>query len=413
MSGADLRVAIVGGGAAGLVLALLLERNGGQVQLVERDAPRSSSSDNNTSKEEHPSAPLRTYALSRRSRNLLRSLGIWDDALDADATQVRQMQVWDGGSGGAIDFAERRAAEGDCLAWIVAAEALSERLWQRVADSSVQVHRPALLQGFSVHGNRVQLRLKSELLEADVAVAADGAHSHLRALAGVATSQRDTGQAVISATVRTQKLHRHTALQVFSRRGGPLALLPLTRGQDEHWRSLIWSLPLQQAQSTIALSDAAFHAFLRRETEGATGMVCASSRRHLLPIVHTRAHTFAASRLVLIGDAAHSMHPLMGQGLNLALADTAVLAQCLASGAQVALSRQLSRYARRRCAERDLMAGAVDGLLWLFTPPSAAEAAPARWLRGLAMRAVAGFPPARTAAAAAASGLYPTRSASL
>ena len=406
-------VAIVGGGAAGAVLALLLHRAGLQVQLIEQRPPPAAG--------DAGLPATRTYALSKRSRNILLALGL-GDTLAEHAVAATQISVWDAGSGGDMRFDDN-----DGLFWVIGDPVLRLSLWRQLEDSGVRLHCPQTVTGLqsldSANANnrggmRLQLQDGGEEC-VQLVVAADGARSALRSLASIASVQEDTGLGLVAAAVRTDEPHAGHAMQVFAK-SGPLALLPLRHSGDPCWRSLIWSSPLAEAEVLAQQDDKAFLAALERACDGAVGGCLEVSARQLVPVWQSRAESFVGNRLALVGDAARNMHPLTGLGLNLALADADLLAHLLSADAPQRvladsdlLQRQLRRYQRRRQAEHSLFGTAVDGFLWLFAPQAESQGQraglPLRWARGLGMSAVSALPPVRSALQAAASGMFDRR----
>ena len=387
---AEVDVAIAGAGPAGLVLSLLLADSGMKVALVERRA-----------RDSRAGTSVRHLALSDRSRAILQRAGVWEE-LAAQSCPVLDMRIWDARSGGSLDFNHRDVAP-EALAWVLPEDKLMDALWQRLDASSAQLHCPGELAGLSWTGNGVELGLEGEKpVRAALAVAADGARSALRQLAGVGCSSRDTGQAVLATLLRTGRPHRQMAVQVFADTG-PVGLLPCAG--DEHLRCLIWSAPPQQMERLVQSDEGEFLRQLEQVTDGLASDCSDLGERQMARMVHRRAERFSADRVALIGDAARSMHPLAGQGLNLALADAVALADCLAAVpvAGEMFPTALRRFARRRQLEHDLMGTMVDGMLEIFAPDR--NDSPAwNWLRGRGMRLADRLPGVRRALAGAASG---------
>ncbi|MGD2166594.1 MAG: FAD-dependent monooxygenase, partial [Gammaproteobacteria bacterium] len=205
-------------------------------------------------------------------------------------------------------------------------------------------------------------------LAANLVIGADGAQSHVRDAAQVSCIERDYGQRAIVAHVGSQRPHEKTAWQRFLP-GGPLALLPLWDGRC----SIVWSLPQTEAQRWLEADPAEFGQRLTYASGGVLGALSLDSERAALPLVARHAHEYCRPRLVLAGDAAHSVHPLAGQGVNLGLADAAELATQIAAAALDGQDpgdlRVLRRYERARRGPNLLMLGALDGLDRLFRSP--------------------------------------------
>ena len=190
-------------------------------------------------------------------------------------------------------------------------------------------------------------------------VGADGAQSRVRELAGLAATRTDYGQTAIVAMVSTARSHEHTAWQRFLG-DGTLAFLPL---KDAH-SSIVWSLPTARAEKLLAATPAAFERELEKDFDGALGKVQLASERLKFPLWRLSANAYVTERVALVGDAAHVVHPLAGQGANLGLLDAAALADVLAEGLKAredpGAIRLLRRYERWRRSENDLMSGAID-----------------------------------------------------
>jgi len=196
-------------------------------------------------------------------------------------------------------------------------------------------------------------------IRARLVVGADGAQSRVRELAGVAATRTDYGQTAIVAMVSTERSHEHTAWQRFLG-DGTLAFLPL---KDAH-SSIVWSLPTARAEMLLAATPAAFERELEKDFDGALGKVQLASERLKFPLWRLSASAYVTERVALVGDAAHVVHPLAGQGANLGLLDAAALADVLAEGLKAredpGAIRLLRRYERWRRSENDLMSGAID-----------------------------------------------------
>jgi 2-octaprenyl-3-methyl-6-methoxy-1,4-benzoquinol hydroxylase/2-octaprenylphenol hydroxylase len=300
------------------------------------------------------------------------------------------MHVWDAQSGVAIDF--DAASEGrDQLGSIVENSLVQWTLWQALEGAGVQRPCSAEVRGFAAREDRITLELgtggrdaeDAGQLSARLLVAADGASSPLRQLAGIGTRGRDYAQRAVVAHVRTERPHENTAWQRFLP-GGPLALLPLADGRS----SIVWSLPEAEAQRVLALDDAGFMEALGAASDFRLGRILVSTPRAAFPLRLQLAERYQADRFVLLGDAAHAVHPLAGQGVNLGLRDVAELRDTLvaarAAGRDIAAAHVLRRYARRRRSADTLDALGFDALArmyaWQAPPLVAARALGVRLL---------------------------------
>ena len=356
-SRARLDVAVAGGGVVGAACALALARAGLQAALVEaRPAPRWLA--------ERPD--LRVFALAPDNAALLDALGVWPQVLRARAQPYRKMRVWDAGGGDELAFDAATLAR-DELGWIVENGLLVDRLWAALVAAGVQVHCPARVQGMEQDEAGVRLQLDDGTrLEARVAVAADGGASELRRLAGLDVDAHDYGQRGVVAFIETADPHQETAWQRFLPTG-PLALLPFTQGRS----SIVWTLPEAEAARVLALDDAAFAVALTDASAARLGRAVPVSARAAFPLRRQLVRQQVAGRVLVLGDAAHVVHPLAGQGVNLGLRDVAAL-RAEVESAQArrvdwASAHRLQRWARRRRSDNTVSAYAFEGINRLFS----------------------------------------------
>lgn len=371
---AQLDVAVVGGGMVGAAAALALARAGFATALLDarEPAPWRASDE----------VDLRVVGLAPSSVELLQDLGVWASIRAGRASPYAHMHVWDARSGAAVDF--DAAADGRAwLGWIVENGLVQWSLWQALEAAGVRRLCPAQVTGFEAHEDRVVLALaagsgnEADSLSARLLVAADGSGSPLRQLAGLATRGHDYAQRAVVAHVATERPHAATAWQRFLP-GGPLALLPLADGRS----SIVWSLPQAEAERVLALDDSAFCDALGVASDFRLGRVTGTTRRAAFPLRLQLADRYQAERFVLLGDAAHAVHPLAGQGVNLGLRDVVDLRDTLlaarAAGRDIAASHVLRRYARRRRSADTLDGWSFDVLgriyAWQAPPLVAARA---------------------------------------
>lgn len=358
-------VAIVGGGVVGSACALALARHGLQVALVEAHEPVRWSP---------AQRDLRVYAFSPDNAALLAGLGTWESVRDARACAYRRMRVWDAAGGGELAFDADALGRSE-LGWIVEHGLLADRLWQAMVRSGVQLHCPARLQSCESHESGVRLQLDDgQRLDARLAIAADGADSSLRRLAGIPVDAHDYAQRGVVCFVACERSHEDTAWQRFLP-GGPLALLPFAddplADRDRHGRevSIVWSLPDEEAARVMAMEDDAFSRELTRASDLRLGELRPTSPRAAFPLRRQLARSHVQGRVLLVGDAAHVVHPLAGQGVNLGLRDVAALAEAIGvprRGDPFAPHRLL-RWARERRSENAVAAHAFDGINRLYS----------------------------------------------
>lgn len=350
-------VAVVGGGVVGAACALVLAREGLEVMLVEgREPPRWSPSQ----------LDLRVYAFAPDNAALLDAAGVWDAVRDARAQPYRRMRVWDAAGGDELRF-DADALGRTQLGWIVENALLVDRLWAALPAAGVQVRCPARVEAMEQDADGVTLRLDDGTrIDARLAVAADGGDSTLRRLAGLEVAAHDYAQRGVVAFVRTGEPHEDTAWQRFLP-SGPLAFLPFADGLS----SIVWTLPDAEAERVLALDEATFGRALTQAMGGQRGEVALASPRAAFPLKRQLARDYVAGRVIVAGDAAHVVHPLAGQGVNLGLRDVAALRDGIraatAKRADWDAPHRLERWARQRRSENATAAHAFDGINRLFS----------------------------------------------
>lgn len=367
---AEPTILICGAGPVGLALAALLASGPTgatrRVRVVEARAPT-------------PWDPertgLRVYALSRSSQRLLERLGLWEQVVAARACPYERMHVWEGDDPdglASIRFDAADLGEPD-LGHIVEDALLRHVLLTRLADfPHARVTTGTAVESIEPGRDAVTVKLgDGERLRAQLVVAADGADSAVRSMLGLPSLARPYGQSALVAHVVTEREHGRTARQRFLP-GGPVALLPLADGRS----SVVWSLPEAQAAALSAAADAEFLAALEQATGGILGRLGPISERARFPLHVRHALRYCCSRGALAGDAAHVVHPLAGQGMNLGLADALHLAAEIDAGMRSGRDpgdlRLLRRYERRRKTENLKMLLALDALHRVFRLPRAA-----------------------------------------
>jgi 2-octaprenyl-6-methoxyphenol hydroxylase len=368
-------VLIVGGGPVGLSLAIALARfvPGMKVGLLDRRqlaVPKDS----------------RASAIAAGVRHLFEAIGVWDSMAEA-ANPIAEMKITDSGSGDIsrpvfLDFFGPQSP-GEPFAHMVPNTASAASLIAAAQDL-VTIVEPGAVSTFSAGPARGEITLEDgRNLSAGLIVAADGGRSMLRGLAGIKTFSHDYRQSGLVTTIAHAQPHNDVAYEHF-RPAGPFASLPLTGNRS----SLVWTEKPETAQALVAMSPED----LAQRIEAAMGSVLGSveivETVQSFPLSLVLAHRLAAPRLALVGDAAHVIHPLAGQGLNLGLRDVAVLAEVLVDavrlGEDLGSMAVLERYERRRRADTALMALATDGLNRLFSN----DAAPVRAVRDFGLSLV-------------------------
>jgi 2-octaprenyl-3-methyl-6-methoxy-1,4-benzoquinol hydroxylase/2-octaprenylphenol hydroxylase len=375
-------VIIAGGGMVGTAAALALAHIGLDVTLVEAHAPRP------WQREEE--MDLRVVALAPSSARLLDQLDLWRTLATERIHPYTHMHVWDSASGAALDF-DAADMQSQCLGWIVENRMVQYRLWQAAQTAGVDCLCPARVTSFENFDDHVHVGLDDgSSRDARVLIAADGGASPLRQIAGIETHRRAYAQRGVVAHVGTERVHQDTAWQRFLP-GGPVALLPLADGRS----SIVWTLPDAEADKVLGMDDQAFADAVGVASDFRLGRITGTTQRAAFPLQLQLAAAYQSGRMVLLGDAAHVVHPLAGQGANLGLRDVAelrdVFAAALEAGRDPGAPSVLARYARRRRSADTLDARAFDALGRIFAWQAPGPVA----MRGAGMAAIARLAPAR------------------
>ncbi|MDO9620751.1 MAG: FAD-dependent monooxygenase [Moraxellaceae bacterium] len=310
---------------------------------------------------------LRVSSLSLASEALIESVGCGEELQSHRHCRFTDMKVWDADGTGNVHFRAKEAGEshlGSLYENDSIQAVLSQALWQQPQVTAFCPDRLAnaerLLQGWSIQTQ------SGAVLNTPLLIAADGALSQTREMAGIQCKQWDYQQQGLVATIRTELSHANTAWQRFMG-SGPLAFLPL---DNPHYCSIVWTLPSAQAQLMLDSAEEDFNAALAMAFEHKLGVVEVIGKRAAFPLVARHAEHYVLSGLALIGDAAHSIHPLAGQGVNLGLLDAAALAnrlvQGLAKGLKLHDDFNLRRYSRDRRGHNELFMHSMTGMEWLF-----------------------------------------------
>jgi 2-octaprenylphenol hydroxylase len=384
-------VVIIGAGIAGNALAVSLSGRGLSIALVEAQVAKSREAPD-------PSGvsgfDARVSALTPNSRALFEQIQVWPGICEQRVCSYQHMVVWDGDGTAELQF-DSGELDVEALGYIAENTVIVNALLNRVSScADVSFFNPMRLEHCSVPESGVaEIILENGAqLTADLLVAADGALSRVRQILEFETREWDYGHRAIVATVAVEQPHQFTAWQRFLP-SGPLAFLPLPDTDGRHYCSIVWSLDEALVDPLLALSDADFCQQLQQAFEGRLGAIEACSKRFAFPLRQRHAVEYVRNGVALVGDAAHTIHPLAGQGVNLGLQDVAVLAQEILSAHDKGLNcgqlETLKRYQRRRKGENLAMMGAMDGFKRLF----AERSLPIRWLRNAGMRTVGNYAP--------------------
>jgi 2-octaprenyl-6-methoxyphenol hydroxylase len=379
-------VAIIGGGMVGASLAVALAGTGVSTMLVEGTAPGSGV---------QPSFDDRTTALGNASRRIFQGLGVWE-RLATEAAAIRAIHVSDAGRFG---FARLDAAEQgiEALGYVIPNRVIGIALWEKLRDTGgVLVRVPARPGQMEIGEQAVTFTIAAESVSARLVVAADGAHSLVRAAAGIDADVEDYGQIAIVANVGADRPHDGTAYERFTQ-SGPLAVLPLHDGSY----GVIWTCTPERAAEVLSFDDTTYLRELQDRFGWRAGRFVRAGTRASYPLKLTRAVATVGNRTVLIGNAAQALHPVAGQGFNLGLRDAAMLAEVVAGAREDVGSPELLRkFAAWREGDRSGVVRFTDGLVRMFgsTRPGVGV------LRNLGLLLFDLSPPAKSALARVSAG---------
>lgn len=370
-------IVVAGGGMVGASLALAIAPLGLRVAVVEpvaRDA------------DAQPSFDDRTTALSRSSQRMFEAMGLWDD-IAAAATPIARIHVSDQGRFGLshIDAEEQRV---EALGYVVINRVLGSVIQSALtAAGGLEMLCPARIKAAETGPDCVRVTVEADAttrqLSCRLLVAADGANSSVREMVGITAEQLAYGQRAVIGNLVTEKPLENCAYERFTE-NGPLAMLPMTEGRV----GFVWTVSEQDAERVLGLDDAAFLEELQRQFGNRLGTLSRVGERAAYPLMLSKALRLTAQRAVLVGNAAHGLHPVAAQGFNLGLRDVAALCDCIADaiaagGGEVDVGdgQLLRRYAEWRRSDQKKLVGFTDGLVRLF----GASAPPLRVLRSLGM----------------------------
>lgn len=366
-------VIVVGAGMVGAALALALGRHDFKVALVDAHAPQLEWSQDGYD--------IRVSAITRASQQVFESLDAWSVMQAERISPYRDMHVWDAGGDGVIHFDSAEIGEAD-LGHIIENRVILKGLHHRLAEQkNISVFWPRQSTKLDLNASQARLTLEDGTeLHARLLVGADGARSWVRQQAGISVKGWDYDQVALVTWVKPEKFHQETAWQRFLATG-PLAFLPLTEG----YCSIVWSTSPAHASQLQAMESDRFAQELQAAFENKLGAIEAVGPRAMFPLRSFETQHYILPRLALVGDAAHTIHPLAGQGVNLGLADMASLVQVLIEAQQqqrdIGSEKILRRYERWRRADNRSMLLAMDGFKRLFSTDQSLL----RWARNLGL----------------------------
>lgn len=374
-------VIVVGAGMVGAAFACLFARANPQLKIALIEAYQGTG---------YSAAKFdpRVAALTEKSRSLLECCGVWGQIADKRVSAYMAMDVWDADGTGRIRFNSQDVHQPN-LGHIVENSLVVESLLVEVEKSdNIEFLCPLKVASYAGSEHQVSLVLEDgRELSAPLLVAADGGNSAIRQQFNFPTREWDYGHSAIVTTVETEQVNQQTAWQRFMPTG-PLALLPLDKAGDRHFCSLVWSQESAEAERLMALDDTEFCQALSRGSEHCLGKVIATDKRYSIPLRQRHATDYVVERVALLGDSAHTIHPLAGQGVNLGFADVAALVETLSAAAKrgndLGSLMTLNKYQRQRKPENLAMMAAMEGFKRLF----AADNLAVRLLRNMGLSQV-------------------------
>ena len=352
-------VVIIGGGMVGLTLACALGNSRLQVAVVEAHEPEDVQANDEYD--------LRVSAISRASQQVFMNLNVWDDMKSYRISAFEHMHVWDATGEGEIHFDAAELGV-DALGHIVENRVTQLALLKQVRQQrNIDCFCPQQVESieYSETGSVVSFA-NGEQISCRLLVGADGAHSRVRDAAGIGLEQAEYDQQALVCVVKTSLSHQNTAWQRFLP-SGPLAFLPLGDGSC----SIVWSSSGEQAEALIDLDEQTFCRKLEQAFDCKLGAIESVGKRAAFPLVRRHAETYVKPGLALVGDAAHTIHPLAGQGVNLGILDAVSLAQIIlkadSEGYDFASQSSLRQYERWRRGENAIMMFSMSGFKNLFS----------------------------------------------
>ncbi|MUI55494.1 FAD-dependent 2-octaprenylphenol hydroxylase [Aliivibrio fischeri] len=366
-------IAIIGGGMVGLTVAAALENSGLRIAVIESQLPE----------EELASLPdIRVSAISRASENILNNVGAWQGVLSRRAAPYTSMRVWEQDSFAKIEFEAEDIAQHN-LGHIVENRVIQLSLLDKISkQENVTLLAPERCTNIMFGESEAWINLESgKAITAKLVVGADGANSWLRNQLDIPLTHWDYGHSALVANIRTVDTHNATARQIF-RPEGPLAFLPLG---EPNLSSIVWSLDPLQAEDLVSMSEDDFNKRLTTAFDNQLGLCSVEGARQAFPLKMRYAKDFVRERAVLVGDAAHTIHPLAGQGVNLGLADAAALAETILAlqneSKDIGLKVNLRSFERWRKAEAAQMIASMQGFKELFSGSNPVK----KFIRGVGM----------------------------
>lgn len=353
-------VVVVGGGMVGATVALGLAQKGFDVLMLERQSPE-------LHWDENSPMQTRVSALTRASENILKNLGAWQGIQKRRYHAFTDMHVWESISEAQVHFSSKEIDEPN-LGYVVENQVIQAALWEEIiSHENVQIAVGHALTGLVLQADQACLELDGSIkVRARLVVGADGAFSKTRDMAGIGVEEHDYEQCAVVGCVKTQLPNQDTCWQRYQP-DGPFAYLAM----QDHWSSIAWYLPTEKMQWALSLSDEAFSEAITEASAQKLGRVTEVAERTAFPLVRRHAEHYVRPHFALVGDAAHTIHPQAGQGVNLGLLDAAALIETLSqaqeeSGKDWSRMSVLRRYERWRRGDNAIVQRSMEGFDWLF-----------------------------------------------
>lgn len=397
----DYDIVIVGAGLIGAALACAIAQQNSaalsRIALIEAGG--------NTQHFSGENFDPRVVALTQASQKLLTKIGVWEKILDQRACAYSEMEVWDGEGTASIHFSAAEVRQ-DQLGHIVENSVIVTALREQLLNyPQITLIQPAAVIGLHKNETTQIVLSNGTILTTKLLIAADGAQSKVRELGDFSTREWDYGHTAIITTVQTEFPHQATAWQRFMHRG-PLAFLPLPSVNKKYFCSIVWSAEHELASELMEINDADFCARLGFAFEHKLGKILHTATRLAIPLRQRHAKNYIQPQIVLVGDAAHNIHPLAGQGVNLGLLDVEALAQEIERAGDRGIPLDdfsiLRRYQRQRLASNLVMMSAMEAFKQLFGNNSLML----NWLRNNGMRQLNSLSTVKKFIVSAAMGLH-------
>lgn len=391
---ANFDIVIIGGGMVGLATAASLAATDLKILLIEKQdlskiLPINSLIDQKINDQDFD---VRVSAISPGNREFLTKLNAWQNIPASRQANYQKMKVWDGDGTGKIEFSAAKIAQPD-LGVIVENNLVQAALLKTIqAYGNIECYFGVQLEQLEVSNDKVHINLSDgTAISSQLLIGADGANSIVREKLSIESKQTPYSQIAFVANVKTELAHQNTAWQRFTPTG-PVAFLPLA---NKNLCSVVWSLDQDKAQQIEGLNKTEFAAKLQQAFESRLGQVTAVSKHFGFPLIKRHSQSYLSDRVALVGDAAHTIHPLAGQGVNLGFQDVACLSRLIISlhrqQRDFGLKQNLRAFERERKTENLIMQNAMSGFKHLFANQSMSVTL----VRNLAMSALDQLPMAK------------------